>query len=114
MNEQQPKRRSVTESPWYWVYLFSTAGLIMLVLMGPKFGPRQAQIERKYQGREIAMTAEEARQADAELSSSESTLITLAPFYVVLGAVFVVAWIMLWRGHFRRRKHDTALHEAAS
>ena len=37
------------------VYLFATGALVALLLMGPKFRLRQAQIERKYQGRQRAV-----------------------------------------------------------
>ena len=35
------KLPSVTESPWYWIYVFCTAALIGLVLLGPKVLERQ-------------------------------------------------------------------------
>lgn len=94
-------RKSVTDSPWFWLYVFCSAGLIALFLMGPKYGPRQAQIERKYQGREQAMTPADDRPQDVHLSSSDDTVITLTPLYLLLGTVFVISWFMLWKTHFR-------------
>ena len=36
------------------------------------------------------------------LSTPQNTIITLAPLYLILAAVWIVAWIMFWR-QFRRR-----------
>jgi hypothetical protein len=100
-----PARKSIFESPWYWLYLFATGALIALLLLGWKFGPRQAQIENKYLGHSAAESkaAGEAPEA-AELSTSERTIIGLAPLYVVLGIVFVVAWIAVWRQLFLQKR----------
>ena len=37
----QPERKKLTESIWFWIYLFSTAGLIGLVILQGKFDARQ-------------------------------------------------------------------------
>jgi len=102
-SSQQPPRRSVTQSPWYWVYLFCTAGLIGLVLMGPKFGHRQAQIEREYQGRQRADQQRQGQQPSTPMSTSDHTTMQLWPLYLILTIVISVAWAMLWKQHFRRR-----------
>ena len=99
----------ITDSVWYWVYLFCTAGLIALVLMGPRFSSRQAQIERKYQARQRAAQQMVGEQPRTALSSVESTTITLWPLYLVLGLLFSIAWINLIRRHLRgRRGAETA------
>jgi hypothetical protein len=101
-SEQTP-RKSIFESPWYWLYLFATGALIALLLLGWKFGPRQAQIENKYLGHEAAAEREAgASPAERELSTPEDTMINLTPLYVILAVVFVVAWIAVWRQIFRR------------
>jgi hypothetical protein len=91
-------RRSISESPWYWVYLFCTAGLVALVLAGPKFAARQSQIERTAQGRQRAvqqMTGEEPR---TPLSDQEHTQIRLRPLYYILGGLLAAAWgHLLWK-----------------
>ena len=97
-------RRPLTESPWYWVYLFCTAGLVALILAGPKFAARQSQIERKAQGRQRAAQNIAGKVPVTPLSDEEHTQIGLRPLYYVLGGVLLVAWIQLiWRQYFRRQ-----------
>ncbi|QDU96300.1 hypothetical protein [Lignipirellula cremea] len=95
-------RKSIVNSPWYWVYLFATAGIVALTLMGPKFSARQSQIERNYQGRMRANQRALGEEPRGELSTPENTIITLWPLYVVLIVVIAGAWVLLWRTHFRR------------
>src|SRR5262245_45122028 len=96
-------RRPMTDSPWFWVYLFATAALISLALIGPKFAARQAQIEREYQGRQRAAQQTQGAEPTGELSTAERTLITLRPLFLGLAAVTVVAWTITWRSS--RRAH---------
>lgn len=96
-------RPPITDSPWFWVYLYAVAGLIALALMQPRFGPRQAEIERQYQGRERAAERQLGQQPTTRLSTRENTIITLRPLYLILAAVFAVAWCVLWWRHFRKR-----------
>ena len=101
------ERKSIFESPWYWVYLFATGALIALLLLGWKFGPRQAQIENKYLGHTAAERKAAGEEPLAgELSTPDRTIIGLAPLYVLLGIVFVVAWIAVWRQVFLRKRAD--------
>ena len=95
-------RPPITDSAWYWLYLFCTAGLVALMLMGPKFTPRQAQIERKYQGRQRAVQQVSGQNPNTPLSSARDTSITLWPLYATLGVLLVLAWLNLLRNHFRR------------
>jgi hypothetical protein len=77
--------------------LFATFALIVLTVMGPRALERQSQIERNFQGRTRAMESAAGAAPQTQLSTPQSTLITLAPLYVILGGVWIVAWIMLWR-----------------
>ncbi len=45
----QQKLPSVTESPWFWLMLFSLAGLAAVATIGPKFDRREQSIETKFQ-----------------------------------------------------------------
>src|SRR5947207_8719567 len=47
-NPQSP----LTDSPWYWVLVFSLMALAALAAIGGKYGRRQANIERQFQARE--------------------------------------------------------------
>jgi len=95
--------RPVTDSPWFWAYLFGTAALIALALAGPKFGPRQAQIEREFQGRQRAAQNLNGQAPSVEMSSASRTLINLRPLFLALAAITVVAWIVFWRTHLARQ-----------
>ncbi|MDP7019713.1 MAG: hypothetical protein QGG36_28205 [Pirellulaceae bacterium] len=98
---------SITESPWYWVHLFSAAGLVALVLLTPKFGPRQAQIEQNYQARQRAARAAAGQEPDTPLSTDARTLISLSPLYVGLAAVFFVSGVKIWRRRTTARFHSS-------
>ncbi|MEX2174400.1 MAG: hypothetical protein WD872_08560 [Pirellulaceae bacterium] len=89
-------RRSLTDSPWFWAYLFGLAALLALALAGPKFGSRQAQIEREYQGRTRAAQNLNAQQPNLEMSTADKTLVTLRPLFFGLAAITSVAWIVFW------------------
>jgi hypothetical protein len=97
-------QRPITDSPWFWAYLFGTAALIALALAGPKFGPRQAEIERQFQGRQRATQNAAGQQPSVDLSTAEGTRITLRPLFFVLAAVTMVAWLVFWRTHTHRRR----------
>lgn len=93
--------RPLAESPWFWVHLFAVAALAALALAGPKFGPRQAQIEREYQGRSRAAQNLNGGELNLPLSSPETTIVTLRPLFAGLAAIAAAAWIALW---WTRRK----------
>ena len=96
-------RQAITDSPWFWAYLFATAALIALALMGPKYSARQAQIEREFQGRQRAAQSLQGQEPTGQLSSAERTLITLKPLFIGLAAATVVAWIVFWQTHRNRQ-----------
>jgi len=98
----QSDRKPITDSPWFWVYLFATGGLIALVLMGPKFMARQTEIERQAQGRQRAIRTQLGQEATTAMSSPDDTVISLRPLFWTLGSILVVAWSILWWKRFRR------------
>ena len=100
--------RPIADSPWFWAYLFSTAALIALALAGHKYGPRQAQIEREFQGRQRAAQNLNGQQPSVELSTAERTLITLRPLFFALAAVTTVAWIVFWRKRVHQQRRVTS------
>jgi hypothetical protein len=111
---------SITDSPWYWVYLFCTAGAIALVLAGPKFAVRQAQIEDNSQARQHAArhVAEQSLSlAENNPAPQSETRMQLWPLYVMLGIVLSVAWFNLWRRQHQRTASnnlDVARDEASA
>src|SRR5688500_768942 len=84
----------ITDSPWFWVYLFGAAALVLVAIEAPKFSQRQAQIERKAQGRMRAAQQVAGQTPDVELSTPEETTIDLKPILFVVGAATLVAWVV--------------------
>lgn len=103
-----PNSVRITDSVWWWVYLFCTAALVALVLMGPRYAARQSQIERKYQARQRAAQQLAGQEPRTDLSSPEATAIQLWPLYVVLGLLFGFAWFNLIRTYRRQRREAEA------
>ena len=100
------RKKSITESPWYWVYLFSTAVLIAIVLLGPKIIGRQTIDERNYQERQRTYQQASGEQPDIPLSTNDNQLITLQPLIITFAIVLAVSWIILWYKHFYRRDQE--------
>jgi ABC-type transporter Mla subunit MlaD len=105
-----PKPR-LTESPWFWVYLFGTAALIAMFLIGRKADEVQAQRDANFAQRQHSLDLQarepSARDSDppppADEEPAETRFVDFRPFYFLFGAVTVVAWVMLWVSYFRRR-----------
>jgi len=101
MDGHQP----IAESPWFWLTIFSAVGLLFLIVIGPKYGRRQSQLERQYQARgqvhrdvaEGRPLGELAQDEAVEYSTPQKTLITLTPLKIAIGIVFVVSAGMLIR-----------------
>lgn len=103
MNDKPPLP-PISDSPWFWVYTFATFGLVLLVLIGPKFDERRAQQERQFQGRARAMQKKLGEEPSVEMSTPGHTLLTLKPLYIVLGAMVAVGWVTLWWQRWRVRR----------
>jgi hypothetical protein len=103
-----PGARQITDSPWFWGYLFGTAALVALALAGGKYGPRQAQIEREFQGRQRAAQNVSGQEPDVALSTAQRTLVTLRPLFIALAAITAGAWLIFWRQHRHRRPASPA------
>jgi hypothetical protein len=104
-NPQSP----VTDSPWFWVLVFSLMALLALAVIGPKYGRRQAGMEVKYQAREriaedqaagnnlVGDARSELATDRRELASPEDTLVPLWPLAAILVVVALVSYVMLIR-----------------
>lgn len=116
----RPPRPRLTDSPWFWVYLFGVSALAGLLLIGPKFSQRQARLESKQAGRESAWKHRVAGQpvADRVLPDDDSSSpmadsnssatprqVPLWPLAMLLTAALVVAWGALLK---RRAAHASA------
>jgi len=98
----------LTDSPWFWLLLFSTAALGALAAIGPKYVQRQAAVERRFEARqEIARRkaagASIVQEPEAPPPEHE-LLVPLRPLIALAGLVWVAALIMLIRS---RRRFDS-------
>ena len=82
----------ITDSPWFWGYLFATAALIALMLAGPKFDHRQAEIEREFSARQSHGHVISGEEGPIKPPASGKQHLTLRPLIVAMSVVLVVAW----------------------
>jgi hypothetical protein len=108
------ERTPVTDSPWFWVLMFSVMALGALMAIGGKYGRRQSAVERQYQARERIAQQQAAgnNSAAAERNDSQKspprhfaspgdTLIPLWPLAALLLVVALFALVMLFQGRGR-------------
>ncbi|MFN3153398.1 hypothetical protein [Bremerella sp.] len=97
-----PQQEPITDSPWFWLYLFATVALILLIVFQGKLDIRQANIERQHQARQLANPSNEVTgQSPVTVSSPGNTLIGLNYLIAVLAVLVVVGWVRLWYVRFR-------------
>jgi len=99
--EQPAAVTPLTDSPWFWAYLFVTGALVALVLAGPKYVQRQPQIERQFAARQSGGQAIVGADGPIPASTSDDMILSLRPLYVALAVLLAVAWIGLWWQRFR-------------
>jgi len=109
-----PQRPAISDSPWFWAYLFSLAALLALALIGPKYSRRQAQIERQFQGRRAAVAPASGPATDDDAlepaTAGSERLVSLRPLWLGLAGVTTVAWIVFWR----KRLPDAQVADSSS
>jgi hypothetical protein len=97
---------SVTESPWFWVMLFSLAAIAAVFTVGPKFERREASIEAKFHARERAMGREAFEKPADDAAPSDvppwQPIFTLGPIVAILLCVAVIAMVNVFRVQRRR------------
>jgi len=100
-----PTREKLTESIWFWGYLFSTAALIILFVMQSKISSRQNDEQRNFQARQ--QTYENVTRPDNPTNVTQKTVhtVTTTPLFIVLGITFSVSWVMLCRQRFFKRNN---------
>jgi hypothetical protein len=95
----------ITDSPWFWVILFSMVGLIALFTISGQYGKRQARLERQYQARERVMDDAVGDPTRREYSTAETTLVPIWPLAAILVVASIVASALL-RRDLRRERHE--------
>jgi len=96
---------SVTESPWFWVMLFSLAGLAAVFTVGPKFERREAGIEQNFHARERALGREAFDKPSDDAAPQPAPwrpIFTLGPIAAILICIAVVAMFNVFRLQKRR------------
>lgn len=98
----------LTDSGWFWAFLFSLMALVGIALIAPKWDWRQRQLEGRYLGREQA-GAERQRRAEGlapvDLADTAADRDTVAPDRIVpawtlatlAAAAAAGSAAMLWR-----------------
>ena len=106
-------RPRLTDSGWYWLYLYCTFGLITLVAAGPKIAQMQLQAERNYQARERANQQATGQPISQPLATLETRRINLQPLFLILAGLLCLGWIILWYRHFAARQHEAVIPSQA-
>jgi hypothetical protein len=126
-NEEQASSKvpvpspALTDSPWFWLLLFSCGAVVALVVAGPKYMVRQARIENRFQNRETALAWEgqeiespeavaAARMPDA--SNRRELLIPLEP--LLLGTATLVALGMIGVSWFQLKRRSQSCSQRDS
>jgi hypothetical protein len=125
----------LTDSPWFWVYVFSTAAALALFVMGGKYEHRQGHIEDEYRfgTRTLARPAADASSgASASVPTSGATipenaplaggpqppthelLISLGPLRFAAIAVMIISCIALQLQLLWNRRHRPAAAKHAA
>lgn len=107
-------RGRVSDSPWFWVYVFAAGGLSALLIAGPKYQQRQSQMERQFRAR---VTSKQATEVPGALAASDVPsrpfirLFPLATFFSAVTLGFGTYWFLQLRRRNRRRSPPpTATH----
>jgi hypothetical protein len=95
-------RTAATDSPWFWVLVFSVVGLIALASISGQYGKRQSRLERQYQARDRVVDPKFSEAERRDFSMPHATLVPIWPLAATLGAMALVAAFMLGREHRRQ------------
>jgi len=97
----------VTDSPWFWLVLFATVALILLIVFQGKLDIRQADIEQKHQARQRAHQIDQTvSEAPVAISRPGDTLIGWNYLVAVLAVLVAIGWIRLWYVRHRRAARE--------
>jgi len=104
----------------HYLLIFSAFGLLMLVIMGPKFARRQGNIEGQFEGIRAIQYEEQQRNRPGETpdprfqpsqaaDDNPGLIITLRPLMMAVAIVMLLAWGGLqWRRMQRASRSNAA------
>jgi len=107
-----PARPPLTDSPWFWLLLFSAAGIACLLIIAPQYRPRQRRLEMQYRAREEIIRRQAAgeptarttgNEGDAPPPTTSELIIPLWPLVLACTLLMLLSSAMLWR--VRSPKH---------
>ena len=111
-----PPARLLTDSPWFWLLLFSTFALFAMVATGRKYALRQGGIETKFQNRQTAL-AWEGQQIDSPEAIKQTRLprspndrvlaISLRPLFLGISVLVALGLMGLSFYQLRQRNQES-------
>ena len=113
--QPHPPKAPLTDSPWFWLFLFGLAGVAALVAITPKYLRRQARIEQQYYAnREILRRQAQGpgQHGTAEVEpklppARGELLVPLKPLLALL-VILLLAAVPVWVLARRRRSQSTS------
>jgi hypothetical protein len=90
-----------TDSPWFWLCLFASAGLVVLWYFSGQYQARQLRIERQGQARMRAVEIAAEGEPHTEVSTPSNLQLPLQPIFAMLAVLLAVGWAMFWRRRLR-------------
>lgn len=105
------QRPPITDNPWFWLYLFGTAGLVGVMLLNAKFDARQERFDANFTRRQelLEQRAAGSIAADRELvdPTTEPRYVNFTVLYTFVALGTAAAWFILWRQHFHGVSQST-------
>jgi hypothetical protein len=105
-------RPAIADSPWFWVMLFSAAGVVCLLVILPQYAKRQRRLEMQYCARQeierrqvegTAAARPHGQEGSAPPPAAGELIIPLWPLLVLFSLMLLVSSAMLWRSNRGRR-----------
>jgi hypothetical protein len=102
-----PVRTPITDSPWFWLALFSVGGIAAVLLIEQQYRPRQRRLEMQYRAQEEILRRQAAgepaargvgQEGGAPPPTERELIIPLWPLIGVCLLVFAMSVYMIWRG----------------
>ena len=104
-DQHRSDRPALTDSPWFWAYIFAAAALIALAVAAPKYSSRQTQLERRFLARqEGGQTIKGADGQSIAPPTEDNLILRLGPLFIICGSLLVVAWSRFWWTRFVAEK----------